>query len=142
MKRFIGLAFAGLLVACLSGCMALAVVPFANGLLDKDATMSFTSNVKRATLFNATLKAFNAKSAEELSSDRETGTVRGTITVSKGQAAYEVAIQISDDGARSKAQLTAKSSSVYKLDLQSSKDFANDFVIEIERQLGSKLQRL
>lgn len=142
MKRLFATVFGLLIAASLSGCMALVLAPAVNGLMDKDATVQYSSSASRPALYNATLRALNAKGADGINSDRETGIIRCSVSVTMGQAAYEVNVQIDDDGPRSKLRMTSKSASMYKLDFKRSSEFSAEVITEIERQLGSKLQRI
>ena len=124
----------------LSGCMALALAPVANAMTDKPVSWEYTTTARKAAVFNAALKALNTKGSTE-SSDRETGTIRGSVTVSMGQAAYEVVISVEEERGKTKLRVSAKLAGVYKFDLKNSSDLANELVEDIERQLGTKLVR-
>jgi hypothetical protein len=122
--------------------MALAVAPVAVGLMDKEAVIEYSSTAAKAALFNASLRAVTVRGAQELSSDREAGTIRGLIPVSGGQAAYEFAILVDANGRTSKLRISGKSASVFKLHLGTSAEFVEGVVRDIESGLGSKLTRI
>lgn len=140
MRSILKLFIAAAIAACLSGCMALALAPIANSFTDKPVSWEYTTTAKKPAVFNAALKALNAKGSTE-SSDRETGTIRGSVTVSMGQAAYSVVLAIEEQGGRTKLRVNAKLEGIVKLDLKNSSDLAKDLVDDIERQLGAKLER-
>lgn len=124
----------------LQGCMALAIAPFVAGMADKPANFEYQSTAKKAALFNASLRTLTARGADGISSDRETGTLRGSISVSGGQAAYELAISIDELSSGSKIRVSGKSASVFKMDLSTSTKFVEGFVADLETNLGSKLR--
>lgn len=141
MKIFSGLAALLLATTCLTGCMALVLAPVANAVLtEKPAQLQYTTTAKPAVVFNAALKAVSTKGTAT-TIDRETGTIRGDITVSMGQAAYNVVITVAERGGKTVLVVSAKLVGLVKFDLKNATDLANEIVTDIEQQLGTKLER-
>ncbi|MDB5870661.1 MAG: hypothetical protein JWQ07_103 [Ramlibacter sp.] len=140
MRSTLRLLVAAIVAACLSGCMALALAPIANSFTDKPVSWQYTTTAKKPVVFNAALKALNAKGIAE-SVDREAGSIRGTVTVTGGQAAYNVTLSVEDRGGRTSLRVDAKLEGMMKFDLKNSSDLANEIVKDIERQIGATLER-
>lgn len=128
------------LAALLSGCMALALAPVANSFTDKPVTWQYSTTAKKPAVFNAALKAVSAKGTTT-TVDRESGTIRGDISVTMGQAGYNVVLTVEESGGKTSLRVSAKLEGMMKFDLKNSSDIANELVQDIERQIGAKLER-
>lgn len=124
----------------LSGCMALALAPVANSFTDKPVSWHYTTTAKRPAVFNAALKALDAKGTAE-SIDRESGSIRGTVTVTGGQAAYNVVLSIEEKSGKTGLRVDTKLEGIMKFDFKNSSDLAKELVNDIERQIGATLER-
>ena len=138
--RVLKLFLAALAAFLLSGCMALVAAPFANSLIDKPASLNYTTMVKKVPVFNAAVRALSQRGTTE-TIDRDTGTIKGTVTTTGGQTGYNVSIFVEEQGAKTSVRVQAKLEGVIKYDLKNSTDLANELVLEIERLIGSKLER-
>ncbi len=128
----------------LSGCMALAVAPFVpivNSLGDKPASLAYSSGIKATQVFNSALKVLSARGSTT-TVDRETGVIRGTIAVSMGQSAYSVVINVDETNGRTMLRINVKLEGMVSYSAKNAGDLATELALEIERQIGSKLERV
>jgi len=141
MRRFLTVFAALTATWFLSGCMALVLAPVANAITDRPTTAEYTTSAKKVPVFNAALKAVTSRGTAT-TVDRETGMIRGDISVTMGQAAYNVVLNVEEQTGRTVIRVQAKLEGILKFDLKTSADFANEIVQDIERQIGTKLTRV
>lgn len=136
--RVLKLFLAALTAACISGCMAIPLIPMAFGATDKPTSDRYTTSAKRPAVFNAALKAVQVKGRTE-SIDRETGSIKGHIII--GATAYAITIFVDEASGKTTLRVDVANSLYGKFDLKNSGEISKEVVQETERQLGSRLEK-